>query len=507
MQHNFFKTVLYFALSFAVFGLNTSYAQSGCSVVIHAISINPGDCNGGVDCDSPSEYIEIFNPCFEPLDLGCSAICEGSWCVSMPSGTVLMPGEYLALGSVTSPGFDAENSKHIDLHNCNGCAWRNTASETVELGALSDEKGQIALFDAEGKLLQGLVWGGGQSPIQADFPVDLIIEESGGCAARALTLPNPASNEQFTEIKEIEDGCSFSIKANNEISSICNDGENEIAIGATTLRFLPFTVSGCLYTGETVNITLNTEGMAGAPYWTIPCTNEFPDINTPSTDVFCDLPGVKSIYALVLNEANGYTYQYQEEIEILPGLDEAKDFKDQEVCVGEDVKFEIPTLEGLDSQVVVVNNPPYEPIILTSDFMVDVNFTIDIQDIEETSTVTYTGYSSENGCELEKEVTITVLPADDAYCSTPVEEYMLLYSSVNPNPAKNFVQILYELKQNSESELSLYNVFGQKVSQQKALSYAGKNQQNIDIEKLPAGIYMLRLTLQNETHHFKFIKE
>lgn len=502
MQHNFFKTALYCLIGIQFFCLNTGYAQPGCTAVINAISINPGDCNGGVDCDNPSEYIEIFNPCFEPIELGCSTICEGSWCVTVPSGTTLMPGEYLSVGSATSPGFDAENAAHLNMHNCESCAWLNPAAEAVELGALSDDSGQVALFDADSQLLKALVWGGGQSPGQQDFPVSLNIEESNGCVARTLTLPNPAANTQFTEISEVGENCSFVLKINNQINPICESDGGDISMGASNLKFSPYTINGCLYTGETVNISLNAEGMTGSWFWTIPCTNEFTDMESPSVDVFCDLPGTKTIHVLVSNDTNGHTYQYQEDIVILRGLDYLKELQDQEVCLGENINFDIPVVAGLDSQMVVVNSPPNEPQTLTE------NFTVDIQNIEQTSTITFTGFGGGESCSFTKEVTFSVLAEDNPNCVTPVENYtMLLAASVYPNPAKNIVQIQYELKQPMESSLSLYNVFGQIVNEQTIFSNAGINLQSMDIKKLPDGVYMLSLAIENEASFYKFIKE
>jgi len=500
MQHNFFKTVLFFLLSFSMFCLNVSFAQESCSVVIHAISINPGDCNDGVDCDSPSEYIELFNPCFEALELDCTSICEGDWCVTVPVGTVLMPGEYLAIGSATSPGFDADNAAHLDMNNCGGCGWLNPDVEDAELGALKDDEGgQIALFDENGQLLQGLFWGGGQD----DFPVVLMLEGTNGCPSNVLNLPDPTTDPEFIALPDVESGCAFSIKMNNEVNTNCLTDEKDIAMGASNLQFLPYTINGCLYTGETITVTLNTEGNTSSLFWTTsPCSNTLMEDQTASVNVICNQPGTKTIEVLALNESNGYTYQYKEEIEILPGLDGVKELQDQEICAGENVNFEIPVLAGLDSQMVVVNNPPNDPQMLTE------NFVVDIQNIEETSTITFTGFGGGENCSFIKEVTFTVLPVDDSFCSTPVEEYTdLLASAVFPNPAKNFVHLQYELKQNTESTISLYNVFGQKVYEQEILSSAGKNQESIDIEKNPAGVYMLRLALENETVHYKFIKE
>lgn len=502
MQKIFFKTFIYLILSSLVFNVNSSFAQSGCSVVIQAISINPGNCNGGVDCDTPSEYIEIFNPCFEPLEVGCSVICDGGWCVTLPTGMTLQPQETLALGSATSPGFDADNEKHIDIHNCNGCAWLNPSSEPVELGALADGGEQIALFDAEGSLLQGLFWNGGQAPAQSTFPVDLIIEEANGCAAKALTLPDPASSELFTEVEEVENACMASVHANNSITKICESDTTSIAIGATGLSFKPYEITGCLYTGETVNIALNAEGKAASPFWTLSCGSNLPDPEIFAIDVFCDEPGIKTVLVLLQNELTGYTYQYQEDIEIVAGLDGVGDLKDQEVCLGEDINFQIPLLEGLDSQMVVVSSPPNEPQTLTDDF------TVDIQDIEETSTITFVGYHGNQDCEIRKEVTITVLAADDATCMTAIEDYnLLLETHVFPNPANQFVQLQYELNTNGESNIDLFNARGQKVLNESILSYAGKNQHSINIEQLPDGIYMLNISANNERVSFKFIKE
>jgi len=406
------------------------------------------------------------------------------------------------IGSATSPGFDAANEKHIDIHNCNGCAWLNPSSEPVELGALADGGEQIALFDAEGELLQGLAWNGGEAPAQSTFPVNLMIEETNGCAAKALTLPDPASSDLFTEVPEVESACLVAVHAYKSVTQVCETDGGDIAIGAAGLSFKPYEINGCLYTGETVNIALNAEGKVAASYWTLSCGNDIPDPDIFAIDVFCDVPGVKTVLVLVENELTGYTYQYQEDIEIVTGLDIVKDLKDQEVCPGEDINFQIPQIEGLDSQMVVVNNPPNDPQTLTDDFI------IDIQDIEETSTVTFVGFDIDQDCEVRKEVTITVLPEDDSTCTTAIEDYnLLLETHVFPNPANRFIQLMFELNTNGESNIDLFNLSGQKVLHQSIRSYTGKNQHTISIEHLPDGIYMLNISANKETVSFKFIKE
>lgn len=482
---------------------NFALAQNN-FLVINTIAVNPGDCNDAAGCETASEYIEIFNAGIDTLDIGCSAICNGDWCVTLPTGTMLNPGAYIALGSASSPGFDGSKANHIDINNCGGCAWANPESTNTVIGGLSDTGEQIALFDATGEMQSGLYWLGGDTT--NTFPLELMVSESSGCPAKSLTLVEPATNDKFTDLNLTEpiDACSIAIKRNGDTTTSCLADGGAVGMGSTALEFNPFNITGCLYTGETINVLLDVKnGEASSAYWTLSCNSEFPDIQVLAVDVFCDKPGTKTIFALVQNKANGYGYQYSEDIEILKGLEGIDGLEDVTICDGESVAFTIPQIAGIDSQLVEVATVA-DTLTLVEDFSVS------LDSLTETTTisVSVTDASNVENCPLSKEFTVTVLDAQSEQCITGIEDNILLTgASISPNPASEFLNLQYALNDNGVTGVQIFKSNGQVVYQKQLQSFAGNNTKTINIQNLSQGIYLLQLISGNKLAHLKFIKE
>ncbi len=76
-----------------------------------------------------------------------------------------------------------------------------------------------------------------------------------------------------------------------------------------------------------------------------------------------------------------------------------------------------------------------------------------------------------------------------------------------PNPAKNFSNVSIELSKSSRLILSLSDAAGRTVQNLEFTGYKGLNQKRIDLSKLAAGSYMLKVNNGNEIQTISFIKE
>lgn len=75
-----------------------------------------------------------------------------------------------------------------------------------------------------------------------------------------------------------------------------------------------------------------------------------------------------------------------------------------------------------------------------------------------------------------------------------------------PNPFQNEVNMSFYLEQDAKVTISLLNMQGVKVQQEKGLSFkAGKNQHTLT-NQLPAGTYVLQLQHGNKTEQTVLIK-
>ena len=114
---------------------------------------------------------------------------------------------------------------------------------------------------------------------------------------------------------------------------------------------------------------------------------------------------------------------------------------------------------------------------------------------------------------LSGEYTVTI---SDEYClldSTYFVDFEIVnihskdnYSvTIYPNPAENYLNILYDFANNDFAQLSIYNEIGQEVD--KIFIDNSKGKETINIENLPGGVYFIKFIIGNETKTIKFIKK
>ena len=79
------------------------------------------------------------------------------------------------------------------------------------------------------------------------------------------------------------------------------------------------------------------------------------------------------------------------------------------------------------------------------------------------------------------------------------------FSTIYPNPAGNFVNLIYDI--DGECELSIYNISGQIVYNETINNNEHLNKHQINVANLPAGFYNLILRTGKISSSAKFIKK
>lgn len=152
-------------------------------VVINEVLINgPGKCDGSCNPDT-EEWIELYNTCSSPADIGCFVLTDGEFTVTIPQGTAIPANGYYVIGSNGSIG---TGTVDLNISNCN-------CTSGVKIGTLTNPNDQIILADKDGNVQNGLIWGGGQN-----LPLNITATPSaGGCPQ---TTVSATSSSSFFEV-------------------------------------------------------------------------------------------------------------------------------------------------------------------------------------------------------------------------------------------------------------------------------------------------------------------
>ena len=153
-----------------------AWSQTNC-VVFNEVLINgAGACDGNCNPDT-EEWIELYNNCSTPVDIGCWVIGDGDYTVTIPSGTILPAGAYFVIGSNNSPV-----SVDLNISSCN-C----TAGSPLVIGTLTNGNEQLILFDDVGGIADAIQWGMGQFPVSVSSP------SLGSCNGININFNNTSS--------------------------------------------------------------------------------------------------------------------------------------------------------------------------------------------------------------------------------------------------------------------------------------------------------------------------
>ncbi|HTF30559.1 MAG TPA: lamin tail domain-containing protein, partial [Flavitalea sp.] len=112
-------------------------------------------------CNTTSEFIELLNFGPGPMDISCFKVTNGQYAVTIPTNTILKPGEYFVLsgGNVLTAGCgNTDSAVVVDLNwttcNCTDKPVPTTGDGFLENGGGANEK--IVLMDASGNVLDAV---------------------------------------------------------------------------------------------------------------------------------------------------------------------------------------------------------------------------------------------------------------------------------------------------------------------------------------------------------------
>jgi hypothetical protein len=82
------------------------------------------------------------------------------------------------------------------------------------------------------------------------------------------------------------------------------------------------------------------------------------------------------------------------------------------------------------------------------------------------------------------------------------EAHLIVY----PNPTTGITTVEVQISLNTESEIEIYNLSGSVVQREKFILTSGDSKKQIDISNLANGIYLLKVTANNEYKTIKVVK-
>jgi len=135
---------------------------SSSSLVINEIDYRPS-LNNGLN-PNVGEGIELLGP--PGMDLSCFVLTDGDWTITFPAGSIIPPDGIFTIGN---DGVHGAGFFDLDVENC-GCFTDGAGGDGVLI--FTDGGEYLALFDASGSFLQGLVFG---APSAANTPPLVVI--------------------------------------------------------------------------------------------------------------------------------------------------------------------------------------------------------------------------------------------------------------------------------------------------------------------------------------------
>ncbi len=218
-------------------------------VVINEMLINgPGKCDGSCNPDT-EEWIELYNTCSSPADIGCFVLTDGEFTVTVPQGTTIPANGYYVIGSNGSIG---TGTVDLNISTCN-------CTSGVKIGTLTNPNDQLILADKDGNVQNGVIWGGGQN-----LPLNITAAPSGGSCPQT-TISASSSSSFFESLPSTGgNGCTIARVCDGSKSweERCN---STISMGTTNgaLPLVKFSASKTtICKGECLSFTDSTVGAA-----------------------------------------------------------------------------------------------------------------------------------------------------------------------------------------------------------------------------------------------------
>ncbi len=150
-KHLFIIPVLAFFLAAG----NASQAQG--RVIINEFMAWPGEA-----CPVTTEFIELKNMGPGPMNIGCYVITDGDFAITIPSNTILQPGEFYVLGgqnTINSPCANLARNITVNL-NWNTCGCTSGPIPSTGDGLMTDggnANEQLVMFNAAGNVVDAVV--------------------------------------------------------------------------------------------------------------------------------------------------------------------------------------------------------------------------------------------------------------------------------------------------------------------------------------------------------------
>ena len=79
--------------------------------------------------------------------------------------------------------------------------------------------------------------------------------------------------------------------------------------------------------------------------------------------------------------------------------------------------------------------------------------------------------------------------------------------SFYPNPATENITVNYSLEQSAKVTYTIYDLTGKQVQSESANRFPGAQQQNVDVNNLQAGTYLLSVNVNGNVITKRFIKK
>ena len=132
------------------------------------------------------EYIELIGP--TGMDISCYVLTDGDWTITLPAGSIIPPDGFFTIGNDSIWG---TGTFDLDAENCN--CFTDVGGGLL---ILTNSNGEyVALFDAAGTFLQGVIYG---TPTVVNSPpttpTAITTVGTAGCPA-SVTIPTAVSFE------------------------------------------------------------------------------------------------------------------------------------------------------------------------------------------------------------------------------------------------------------------------------------------------------------------------
>jgi len=284
-----------------VSGLSTTESLFGqCSVVINEIMINgPGSCDGMCNPNT-EEWVELYNPCTQTIDLSCWVMGDGDFTVTFPPGTTIAPGAFFVIGSINSgPVVD------LFLGSCN-C----TAGSSI--GTYTNGNEQVLLFDSSGALQDAIYWGAGQFPCPVNAP------SLFGCPPLSYLASSPGPEFEHLPTGGAN-GCTLARSCDGSMiwEERCGGG---ISMGTSNLIPPVLTIAvedSQICTGFCTNVVYTGAGNVISATWQFPGSNVELFEGTVPPSVCYSAPGFYSVLLAITTECGTFSQSFPDQIEVL----------------------------------------------------------------------------------------------------------------------------------------------------------------------------------------------